>query len=89
MFQLIYNNFLFRLVAFFSVLLGLYILFPFQIVSADGHSSNDTNSGLNYLFAVFFVIWIFFFGYTFFLTRRIKEMKKEVDFLKEELDKKE
>ena len=52
-------------------------------------SSNDTNSGLNYLFAVFFVIWIFFFGYTFFLTRRIKEMKKEVDFLKEELDKKE
>tara|TARA_B000000441_G_C21632222_1_gene284091 strand:+ start:704 stop:820 length:117 start_codon:yes stop_codon:yes gene_type:complete len=38
---------------------------------------------------VFFVIWIFFFGYTFFLTRRIKEMKKEVDFLKEELDKKE
>ncbi|MBR49156.1 MAG: hypothetical protein CL734_02890, partial [Chloroflexi bacterium] len=30
---------------------------------------------------MFFVIWIFFFGYTFFLTRRIKEMKKEVDFL--------
>tara|TARA_Y100001970_G_C14056360_1_gene761801 strand:+ start:657 stop:926 length:270 start_codon:yes stop_codon:yes gene_type:complete len=89
MFPLIYNNFFIKLVAFFSVLMGLYILFPFQIVSADGHSLNDTNSGLSYLFAVFFVIWIFFFGYTFFLTRRIKEMKKEVDFLKEELDKKE
>ena len=44
MFQLIYNNFFIKLVAFFSVLMGLYILFPFQIVSADGHSLNDTNS---------------------------------------------
>tara|TARA_Y100000746_G_C15176369_1_gene315365 strand:- start:186 stop:455 length:270 start_codon:yes stop_codon:yes gene_type:complete len=89
MFQLIYNKIPLRFTMIFFILLGLYLLLPIQSVSADSHSSNDSGSGLSYLFAVFMVIWIFFFGYTFFLTRRIKEMKNEVDFLKEELAKKE
>tara|TARA_B100001142_G_C14324259_1_gene651651 strand:+ start:1093 stop:1362 length:270 start_codon:yes stop_codon:yes gene_type:complete len=89
MFQLIYNNVFIRISMIILILLGFYLLFPIQSVSADSHSTSDANSGLSYLFAVFMVIWILFFGYTFFLTRRIKEMKNEVDFLKEELAKKE
>ncbi len=43
---------------------------------------NGPEANLKYLFAVFFLVWAFFFGYIFFLSRRLKEMKNEVAILK-------
>tara|TARA_B000000460_G_scaffold231921_1_gene190507 strand:- start:646 stop:867 length:222 start_codon:yes stop_codon:yes gene_type:complete len=43
---------------------------------------NDPEANLKYLFAVFFLVWALFFGYIFFLSRRLKEMRNEVTILK-------
>ena len=46
-------------------------------------SDSDPESNLDYLFVVFFLTWLAFFGYLLFLSRRLKAMKKEVFLLKE------
>ena len=52
--------------------------------SLDSVSSDaDPESNLDYLFVVFFLTWLAFFGYLFFLSRRLKAMRKEVFLLKE------
>ena len=51
--------------------------------SASTSSDSDPESNLDYLFVVFFLTWLAFFGYLFFLSRRLKAMKKEVFLLKE------
>ena len=43
---------------------------------------NDPAANLKYLFAVFFLVWASFFGYIFFLSRRLKEMKNELAILR-------
>ena len=60
-----------------------------ELIYAESPSSGSTesNSGpeanLDYLFAVFFLTWLAFFGYIFFLSRRLKAMGKEILLLKE------
>ena len=60
-----------------------YILFP-EIAYADAHSSGGAGpeANLKYLFAVFFIVWLVFFIYILFLSRRIKGMKEEIEILK-------
>ena len=50
---------------------------------------NGPEANLKYLFAVFILVWAFFFGYIFFLSRRLKEMKNEVAILKKIISEKE
>ena len=42
----------------------------------------DPEANLPYLFAVFIVAWAGFFGYIFFMSRRQREMQREIDALK-------
>ena len=42
----------------------------------------DPEANLPYLFAVFIVTWGGFFGYVFFMSRRQREMQREIDALK-------
>jgi CcmD family protein len=64
----------------------IYISNDLAVIYADDQlkENSDTNeeSYLAYLFGVFFLIWLAFFGYIFFLSKRIKEMKTEVEYLK-------
>ena len=69
----------------FIVLFGFLI--PSYLVSADslGAPVSDTDgpeANLKNLFAVFFVAWVAFFGYIFFLSRRLKYVTHELDVLK-------
>ena len=50
---------------------------------------NDPEANLKYLFAVFFLVWALFFGYIFFLSRRLKEMGNEVAMLRKIISEKE
>ena len=50
---------------------------------------NDPEANLKYLFAVFFLVWALFFGYIFFLSRRLKEMRNEVAMLRKIISEKE
>ena len=42
----------------------------------------DPGTNLPYLFAVFFVTWVGFFGYVFVMSRRQREMQREIEALK-------
>ncbi|MBR96880.1 MAG: hypothetical protein CL887_00090 [Dehalococcoidia bacterium] len=67
----------------FLVAVIIFSLVP-EITFADSHSSGGTNpeANLKYLFAVFFIVWLAFFIYVLFLSRRVKSMKDEIETLK-------
>ena len=49
----------------------------------------DGESELPWLFAVFFITWAAFFGYVFVMSRRQREMRREIDALRRALDQRE
>jgi len=76
-----------RLVSFIVIAAGSMLVWEKAFVFADspsisGAQQNDPEANLKYLFAVFFLVWVLFFGYIFFLSRRLKEMRNEVTILK-------
>ena len=44
---------------------------------------------IGYLFGVYTVIWVVVFGYVFYLSRRQRKLQRELDLLKESIDKQE
>lgn len=46
----------------------------------------DSIQNFDYLFAAFAVLWVIIFGYFFFLTRQLADLRREVNALREERD---
>lgn len=44
----------------------------------------DSIQNFNYLFAAYTIFWVIIFGYFFFLTRQLSELRREVLALREE-----
>ena len=67
----------------FVVTAIMFFLFP-DMAYADSHGTERVNpeANLKYLFAVFFIVWLVFFIYILFLSRRVKGMKDEIEILK-------
>lgn len=42
---------------------------------------SEPDANLEFLFAVFIITWAAFFGYVFYMSRRQREMRKEIDIL--------
>jgi len=40
---------------------------------------------LGYLFAVYSIIWVFFFSYLFYLYRKQQRLQREIDALKKDI----
>ena len=51
--------------------------------NGDGHSDPEAN--LPYLFAVYIITWAGFFGYIFYMARRQRETRREIDALRSAL----
>ena len=47
--------------------------------------AGEPDANLEYLFAVFIITWAAFFAYTFYMSRRQREMRKEIDALRRAL----
>ena len=87
-----------KLIVMGPILVGLlmiinFILVPFDVVDASfperAMTQNEgPESNLKFLFAVFFITWLAFFAYVFFLSRRLKSMKQEINDLKSNLGEK-
>ena len=57
-------------------------------IVAEEHG-DDPESNLPFLFAVFFITWAAFFAYVFVMSRRQREMRREIEVLKRVLAEKE
>ena len=56
-------------------------------LSAEQHEDNGgSDSELPWLFAVFFITWAAFFGYILVMSRRQRDMRREIDALRRALD---
>jgi CcmD family protein len=55
----------------------------------EDEDDGDPEANLPYLFAVYIVTWAGFFGYVFVMSRRQREMRREIDALKVALTDKE
>ena len=53
------------------------VRFPMQ----QGTAAQQPEANLPFLFAAFFVTWAAFFGYAFVMSRRQREMKREIEAL--------
>ena len=47
----------------------------------EEHEDGESDSELPWLFAVFFITWASFFGYVFLMSRRQREMQREIEAL--------
>ena len=71
-----------------AILFVIFMLFITQdiIFSSDGGAGaangqiiiKESNSNLGYLFAVFFITWVVFFGYLFVLSKKQQDMMRDV-----------
>ena len=87
-----------KLIVMVPILVGLlmiinFILVPFDVADASFPERPMTQnegpeSNLIFLFAVFFITWLAFFAYVFFLSRRLKSMKQEINDLRSHLGEK-
>ncbi len=55
----------------------------------QGEGDLEGESELPWLFAVFFITWAVFFGYVFVMSRRQREMQREIEALRSALAEKE
>ena len=62
-----------------------------QMIDDTTHPQQDgrPEANLPFLFAVFFITWAAFFGYIFYISRRQREMRREIDALTRALDERE
>ena len=49
-----------------------------------GINRMESIQNFDYLFAAFAVLWVIVFGYFFFLTRQLADLRREVNALREE-----
>ena len=72
------------LVAFLFICKGMtgMDLFAADPVASSSPGSDGPQDNLRFLFAVFFITWLAFFAYIFFLSKRLAEMKREVEELR-------
>ena len=59
---------------------------PAEQDAQESSQTADPEANLPYLFAVYIVTWLAFFGYVFFMSRRQREMQREIDELRRALD---
>ena len=57
---------------------------PAQTQASDHPAAQDSEpeANLPYLFAVYIITWLAFFGYVFYMSRRQREMQREIEELK-------
>lgn len=55
------------------------------LASGHGQTSNP-EANLPFLFGVYTVTWIAFFAYAFYMTRRQRDLRREIEDLRRELE---
>ena len=70
-------------------LLVLWLLPSVALAAPMAHEEAPGESNLGFLFAGFAVVWAVFFGYVFYMSRRERELRRELDALRRQLTERE
>ncbi len=62
---------------------------PPAAAAQESGQSAEPEANLPYLFAVYIITWLAFFAYVFFMSRRQREMQREIDELKRAISERE
>lgn len=56
------------------------------LLGAAPAQESDTKPFLQFLFAAYTITWAAFFGYAYFMSRKQRELKRELDALRQRLE---
>ena len=64
---------------------GAYTFEVAEVPQPQQVQAREPEANLPYLFAVFFVTWMAFFAYVFAVSRRQKEVRREIEYLRRDM----
>ena len=59
------------------------------LAAGSAHDGFDREGNLPFLFAVYTITWAAFFAYAFYMSRRQRELRRELDEIKRAMEEKE
>ena len=87
-----------KLILTLLLVMALFVAFPavsgahsVSVPNSSTHqqqASREPEANLPFLYAAYSVTWAAFFGYIFFISRRQREMKREIEALRRALEEK-
>ena len=66
-----------------------FLLAGVALAAGSSQSDSDPDSNLRFLFGVYTVTWLAFFAYAFYMSRRQRELRRELDEIQRALEEKE
>ena len=77
-----------RLWVAIALALAALLAVPGVAVASEHGASAPGESNLGFLLVALLIAWAGFFAYTFYLSRKTREMRREIDELREQLSEK-
>ncbi len=79
------NRALFKKIAVGVLLAAVLALLPLGMALAQGDAgSGSQKTFLPYVFAVYTITWVAFFAFAFYMSRRQRELRREIDELRQQ-----
>ena len=69
-----------------ALALPLFVVAGVLLVGAAPAQESDTKPFLQFLFVAYTITWAAFFGYSYFMSRKQRELRREIDALRHRLD---
>ena len=69
-----------------GVLTLLLLLTGLVLAAGQGQADSNPEANLPYLLGVYTVTWAAFFAYAFYMTRRQRELRRQIEDLRRSLD---
>ena len=74
-----------RILVFMGALIPWLILAGSALAAGNGQAESNPEANLPYLLGVYTITWLAFFAYAFYITRRQRELRRQIDELRLQL----
>ncbi len=74
-----------RIALFLAAILLLALVPQLALAKPIAHGDAPGESNLGFLFAGFTVVWVAFFAYVFYMSRRERELRREIEELRRQV----
>ena len=74
-----------RILVLMGALVSWLILAGSALAAGNGQAESNPEANLPYLLGVYTITWLAFFAYAFYITRRQRELRRQIDELRLQL----